>query len=57
MTNQKLRDDMMCLRGHLASLKFPTTSEIPTAYYDLTDNIFEQYDSILSRIYSDFKDD
>lgn len=58
---QKLRDDMMCLYGSLTAICFPlnwsTNESTNHAYYDLIDNIREQYVSILKRLYSDFDDD
>lgn len=57
--DQRLRDDMLVLYGALSSIQFPflfkTMSEAQ-AYYDLLDNILEQYKSILKRLW-DYDDE
>lgn len=49
---QKLRDNMFRLLGAINAISFPliwTNNEIynNTAYYDLLENLVEQYDAIL----------
>lgn len=56
--NQKLRDDMMMLKGRLEAIGFPLVWESITnkqAYYDLIDSINEEYESILRRIFEDYE--
>lgn len=57
--NQKLRDDMMALYGQFSAISFPLVwkGEETQAYYDLIDNMLEQYKSILKRLFEDFEDD
>ena len=60
MIDQKLRDDMLALYGMFNAISLPlvwnATNE-SQAYYDLIDNMLEQYKSILSRLFKDFDDD
>ena len=48
-----LRDDLFRLYGHLQAIAFPlidSTENHANAYYDLINDIIEQYESIMNRV-------
>jgi len=55
--NQKLRDQMMELKGMLEAISFPLVwknEDQSTAYYDLIDSISSRYEDILKQLLGDY---
>lgn len=54
--NQKLRDDMMRIKGKMEALCFPLTPDYGNGFGDLVDSINGEYESILKRLFEDYEE-
>lgn len=51
MIDEKLRDEMMILKGKIEALQFPIFEEKNNGIYDLIDSICKEYDHVLERLF------